>query len=68
MLLAYLLQCVWLVRVQTLQASMPDADQTLRIYEGLQQWKGGAIAGTPSLAARAEASPQSTSAAGAEQP
>jgi len=47
LLLAYLLQCVWLVRVQTLHASVPDSDQALRIYQGLEQWKGGAIAGTP---------------------
>jgi len=47
MLLVYLLQCVWLVRVQTLHASGPDSDQALRIYQGLEQWKGGAIAGTP---------------------
>ncbi|MGD0506239.1 MAG: hypothetical protein ABSA27_00465, partial [Terriglobales bacterium] len=42
LLLVYLLQCVWLVRVQTLQASVPDSDQALRIYHGLDQWKGGA--------------------------
>jgi hypothetical protein len=47
LLLVYLLQSVWLVRVQTLHASVPDADQALRIYLGLEQWKGGAIAGTP---------------------
>jgi len=47
MLLVYLLQCVWLVRVQTLRTSTPDSDQALRIYQGLEQWKGGAIAGTP---------------------
>jgi hypothetical protein len=47
LLLVYLLQCVWLVRVQTLQASVPDSDHALRIYQGLEQWKGGAIAGTP---------------------
>jgi len=47
LLLAYLLQCVWLVRVQTLHASAPDSDHDLRIYLGLEQWKGGAIAGTP---------------------
>jgi hypothetical protein len=33
--------------VQTLHASVPDSDQALRIYQGLEQWKGGAIAGTP---------------------
>lgn len=47
MLLVYLLQCVWLIRAQTLHASGPDSDQALRIYQGLEQWKGGAIAGTP---------------------
>ena len=47
LLLVYLLQCVWLVHVQTLQASVPDSDQSLRIYQGLEQWKGGPIAGTP---------------------
>ena len=47
LLLVYLLQCVWLVRVQTLQASVPDSDQALRISQGLAQWKGGPVAGTP---------------------
>jgi hypothetical protein len=47
LLLVYLLQCVWLVRVQTFRASPPDSDQDLRIHQGLEQWKGGAIAGTP---------------------
>jgi hypothetical protein len=47
LLLVYLLQCVWLVHVQTRKASNLDSDQSLRIYQGLEQWKGGAIAGTP---------------------
>ncbi len=47
LLLAYLLQCIWLIHVQTMQASVPDSDRALRTYQGLQQWKGGAIAGTP---------------------
>ncbi len=42
----YLLQCLWLIRVQTRHASGSDSDQALRIYLGLQQWKGGAVAGT----------------------
>jgi hypothetical protein len=54
LLLIYLLQCLWLVRAQTLQASVPESDQALRIYAGLEQWKGGAIAGTPE-ALRSEA-------------
>jgi hypothetical protein len=47
MLLVYLLQCVYLVRVETLHDSARDSDSALRIYLGLQQWRGGAIAGTP---------------------
>lgn len=47
LLVVYLLQCVWLVHVQTLHSSLPDSDQALRIYQGVEQWKGGAIAGTP---------------------
>ena len=47
LLLVYLLQCVWLVRVQTLHGLLPSSDQALRIYQGLEQWKSGAIAGTP---------------------
>jgi hypothetical protein len=46
LLLVYLLQCAWLVRVQSLRAG-PDSDQALRIYQGLEQWKNGVIAGTP---------------------
>jgi hypothetical protein len=46
LLLVYLLQCVWLIRVQSLHAE-PDSDQALRIYQGLQQWRKGVIAGTP---------------------
>jgi len=47
LLALYLLQCLWLLRVQALRDSEPDSDQALRIHIGLQQWKGGAIAGTP---------------------
>lgn len=47
LLLAYLLQCVWLVRVQASHALISDSDQALRIHLGLEQWKGGPIAGTP---------------------
>ncbi len=47
LLLVYLMQCAWLVHVQTLHALLPDSDQALRIYQGLEQWKGGPIAGTP---------------------
>jgi hypothetical protein len=51
LLLVYLLQCLWLVRVQASQSLVADSDQhsdeALRIYQGLKQWKGGPIAGTP---------------------
>jgi hypothetical protein len=47
LLLVYLWQCVWLEKVQTSHGSVPDSDQALRVYLGLQQWKGGPIAGTP---------------------
>jgi hypothetical protein len=46
-LLVYLLQCAWLIRVQTIHGSLPDSNHDLCIYQGLQQWKGGAVAGTP---------------------
>ena len=47
LLLVYLLQCVWLIRVQTLHGILPDSDHALCIYAGLRQWKGGPISGTP---------------------
>jgi hypothetical protein len=47
LLLVYLLQCIGLIHVQTLQTSVPDSDRALRIYQGLEQWKGWPIAGTP---------------------
>jgi hypothetical protein len=62
MLLVYLLQSVWLLHVQTLHGSMPDSDQALRIYQGLEQWKGGPIAGTPE-SLRSEAATRLPSAA-----
>jgi len=65
LVLVYLMQCVWLVRVQTLHALLPDSDQALRIYEGLEQWKGGPIAGTPqSLRSEAATGLPSTGRAG----
>ena len=46
LLLVYLAQCLWLIRVQSgdSERSFP---QTLRIFQGIQQWRGGPIAGTP---------------------
>ena len=54
LLLIYLLECVWLVRAQALHGAGIDSDQALRIEHGLQQWKGGPVAGTPE-SLRAEA-------------
>jgi hypothetical protein len=45
---------MWLIRVLTVHGALPDSDHALCIYDGLEQWKGGAIAGTPQ-ALRAEA-------------
>ena len=47
LLLVYLGQCLWLIRVQTQHGILPTPDHALCIYEGLEQWKGGAVAGTP---------------------
>jgi hypothetical protein len=54
LLFAYLMQCAWLIRAQTMHGFLPESDHALCIYDGLEQWKGGAIAGTPA-ALRAEA-------------
>lgn len=47
LLLVYLLQCAWLIHVESVHGSLPDSNHDLCIYHGLEQWKGGAIAGTP---------------------
>ena len=47
LLLVYLLQCAWLIRVETLHGSLPDSNHDLCIYHGLEQFRGGPIAGTP---------------------
>jgi hypothetical protein len=47
LLLAYLLQCGWLVRIEIQQGSLPDSNHALCIYQGLEQWKSRVIAGTP---------------------
>ncbi|MGC2245130.1 MAG: hypothetical protein WA609_00880 [Terriglobales bacterium] len=47
LLLIYLLQCIWLIRVETVHGFLPESDHALCIYDGLAQWKGGPIAGTP---------------------
>jgi hypothetical protein len=47
LLIVYLSQCVWLIRAQTRHGFLPESDHALCIYDGLTQWKGGVIAGTP---------------------
>ncbi len=47
LLLVYLIECGWLIHVQTRHGLLPDSDHALRIYEGLGQWKSADIAGTP---------------------
>ena len=54
LLLVYLAQCLWLVRIESRNESRPPSDQALRVYDGLQQWRGGVVAGTPE-ALRSEA-------------
>jgi len=47
----YLLQCLWLARVGTrdIESGNPELgfSQARRVFQGLEQWKGGPIAGTP---------------------
>ena len=47
LLLVYLLQCAWLIHVEVVHGSLPDSNHDLCIYHGLEQWKTGALAGTP---------------------
>ena len=47
LLLVYLAECVWLIHVQTRHGLLPDTDHALRMHQGLEQWKGKAVAGTP---------------------
>jgi hypothetical protein len=46
LLAVYLLQCVWLVRVEAGDSERGFV-QALRVFQGLEQWRGGPIAGTP---------------------
>jgi len=47
LLLVYVLQCLWLTHIEVRNHSIPDSDRLLRVYYGQQQWRGGAVAGTP---------------------
>jgi hypothetical protein len=44
LLLVYLLQCLWLVRVQASDSEL-GLSQARRVFRGLEQWRGGPIAG-----------------------
>ncbi len=46
LLLVYLLQCVWLIRIQT-RDGFSDTNHALRIFHGIVQFKSAVIAGTP---------------------
>jgi hypothetical protein len=46
LLMVYLLQCLWLIRIESSDTEW-DFFQALRVFQGLQQWRGGPIAGTP---------------------
>jgi len=48
LLLAFLAQCCWLV-VRGTQPSEIDSSHLFRVVEGLQQWSGQSVAGTPSV-------------------
>jgi len=46
-LLVYLLQCAWLIHVQTRHGLLPETDHSLRMHQGREQWEGNTVAGTP---------------------
>jgi hypothetical protein len=46
LLVVYLAQCSWLIRVKSSDTEW-DFFHALRVFQGIQQWRGGPIAGTP---------------------
>jgi hypothetical protein len=48
LLLAFLVQCGWLLMRGT-QSREIDSSQLFRVIEGLQEWSGQSVAGTPSV-------------------
>jgi 4-amino-4-deoxy-L-arabinose transferase-like glycosyltransferase len=48
LLLAFLAQCAWLL-VRGTQPLEIDSSQVFRVVEGLQEWSGQSVAGTPSV-------------------
>ena len=56
LLLIFLAQCFWLLARGTLPLDV-DSSELFRVQEGLRQWRGGTIAGTPSPERLEAASP-----------
>src|SRR5580700_10905261 len=56
LLLAFLLQCGWLLARGT-QPTEIESSQLFRVVEGLQEWSGQSVAGTPSLERMEAATP-----------
>jgi hypothetical protein len=46
LLVVYLMQCLWLARIKSTDTAW-DFFHALRVFQGIQQWRGGPIAGTP---------------------
>lgn len=49
LLLAFLLQALWLVHRELSAASLPASEEALRIEEGWKQWHGKGIAAAPAM-------------------
>lgn len=49
LLLAFLLQALWLVHRQLSTEVLPESDEALRIGEGWKQWHGKGVAAAPTL-------------------
>lgn len=58
LLLAFLLQAIWLVRRELRAALLPESDEALRIEEGWKQWHGGGIAAAPVMNPPENAGPE----------
>ncbi|HUC29391.1 MAG TPA: hypothetical protein VMR80_07400 [Candidatus Acidoferrum sp.] len=54
LLLAFLLQALWLVHSELRRTGAPEGPEAIRITEGWKQWHGRGIAGAPFLADPAE--------------
>jgi hypothetical protein len=57
LLVAFLVQCLWLVHAQLRGSSEPDGTESVRIREGWKQWHGGGIAGHPFFEGNTTADP-----------